>query len=279
MKHSGTAAGVPFVAVAPERGARPDAPVVIGYHMLDAPRTETAFAAAVPLLGLDAWRIYFGLPMSGTRLPAGGADELWRLIMADAVLNVHRHVTLGALAEFPEAYAAVRGRLGIDPAAPLGVLGGSMGGAAAHLVLAEGGFEVRAAVLVNPVVRMRDTIDGLAKRFGAMYAWNAEADAVAERVDFVRRAPELTGAAIRYVTGADDAAEAILDPVAAVVGELPRHGGTVDWQVVPGMAHALAEEPGTEPAPQTPHAADVDRLAVEWFRQHLVAADKTTEGG
>ena len=36
------------------------------------------------------------------------------------------------------------------------------------------------------------------------------------------------------------------------------------------MAHALSEEPGTEAAPQTPHAVQVDRLAVDWFRQHLL---------
>jgi hypothetical protein len=35
------------------------------------------------------------------------------------------------------------------------------------------------------------------------------------------------------------------------------------------MEHALAEEPGIEPAPQTPHAAAVDRLAVKWFQRRL----------
>ena len=43
----------------------------------------------------------------------------------------------------------------------------------------------------------------------------------------------------------------------------------VDLAVVPGVGHALAEEPGVEPAPQTPGAAAVDRLAAEWFRLHL----------
>ena len=62
---AGVAAGVPYVALPPAGGARPDAPVVVAWHLLDAPRTEAAFAAAVPLTGLDAWKIYFGLPMSG----------------------------------------------------------------------------------------------------------------------------------------------------------------------------------------------------------------------
>jgi hypothetical protein len=56
------AAGVPFVAVPPETGPRPAAPAVVAWHLQDAPRTEAAFAAALPLAGLDAWRIYLGCP-------------------------------------------------------------------------------------------------------------------------------------------------------------------------------------------------------------------------
>lgn len=58
-------------------------------------------------------------------------------------------------------------------------------------------------------------------------------------------------------------------PAGVVVSELERLGATVDWQVVPEMAHALADEPGLDAAPQTPQAAAVYRLAVEWFREHL----------
>lgn len=64
-------------------------------------------------------------------------------------------------------------------------------------------------------------------------------------------------------------ADAILTPIDQAVPELEKRGLTVDRQVIPGMAHALADEPGTDPAPQTPHAAIVDRLAAEWFRRHL----------
>ena len=45
----------------------------------------------------------------------------------------------------------------------------------------------------------------------------------------------------------------------------------VQLRVVPGMGHALAAEPGVEPAPQTPEAATVDRYAVDWLHQHLHA--------
>jgi hypothetical protein len=53
---------------------------VVAWHLLDSPRTEAALAAAVPLAGLDAWRIYFGLPLSGARLPEGGYPELQRRV-------------------------------------------------------------------------------------------------------------------------------------------------------------------------------------------------------
>jgi pimeloyl-ACP methyl ester carboxylesterase len=269
MDLNGTAAGVPFVALPPSGGPRPDAPAVIAYHLLDAPRTPQAFAAAVPLHGLDAWKIYFGLPLSGARLPAGGADELWQMLMSDAVLEVHQHVTLGALKEFPAAYAEARTHLGISEGVPLGVMGGSMGGAAAQLVLADSGEQVSAAVLINPVVQLRNLIDALSAQFGAPYVWSPQADEVAEKVDFVRRADKLRETAIRFITGADDTVDAILAPVDEAVAELQRQGATVDHQVIQGMAHALADEPGTDAAPQTPHAATVDRLAAAWFREHL----------
>ena len=270
----GIAAGVPYLASPPDSGARRDAPAVVAWHLLDAPRTPPAFAAAVPLAGLDAWRVYFGLPLTGRRLPDGGFDELRRRVFEDAVLSVYRHVLCGAADEFPAAWAAVRAELGIADG-PIGVMGGSMGGMAAQLALAESGADVRAAVLINPVVRLRNTIDALSVMHGTPYAWTPPADAVADRADFLTRAGELTGAAVRFVTGELDMPDAIIKPVAAAVAELHHLGAVVDWQVVPGMAHALADEPGTDPAPQTSHAAIVDRLAVEWFRAHLPGAGST----
>jgi hypothetical protein len=37
-------------------------------------RARAAMAAALPLNGLPAWRVYLGLPLSGSRLPEGGPD-------------------------------------------------------------------------------------------------------------------------------------------------------------------------------------------------------------
>ena len=265
---TGAAAGVPFLATPPLGGARPSAPVVVAWHLLDPPRTETAFASAVPLDGLDAWRIYLGLPLSGSRTPPGGLDELMRLGYEDAVLMLDMPIVYGAAEEFGAALTELRGRLGIDNG-PLGVMGGSIGAAVAQLVLTEGDVDVRAAVLISPVVQLRRAVEAMERRFGVTYPWSPESNAVADRLDFVARAGEIAkrgGPALLLVVGEQDDPgfrEPAAELAAAVAGS--------ELVTVPGMAHALAEEPGTDPAPQTAHAAAVDRAAVRWFGRHLPA--------
>src|SRR6266545_711581 len=82
------AAGVPFVALPPAERSEDAASLVVVWHMTDAPRSERAMAAALPLNGLRAWRVYLGLPLCGSRLPVGGLDEFFRLGYEDAVLNL-----------------------------------------------------------------------------------------------------------------------------------------------------------------------------------------------
>jgi hypothetical protein len=65
--------------------------------------------------------------MSGSRLPD---TDIWQLVLEDALLNVHRHVVIGARDEFPAAFEEIRARFRIDTDVPAGLLGGSMGAAA-----------------------------------------------------------------------------------------------------------------------------------------------------
>jgi hypothetical protein len=102
--------------------------VVVAWHLQDPPRTEAAFAAALPLRDLNAWRIYLGLPLSGSRLP-GGADEVMQLAQEDAVLNLQKPVAYGAAEEFAGAFTELRAQLNLDGTAPIGVMGGSIGAA------------------------------------------------------------------------------------------------------------------------------------------------------
>ncbi|HEX2048406.1 MAG TPA: prolyl oligopeptidase family serine peptidase [Acidimicrobiales bacterium] len=273
VPQSGVAAGVPFVAVPPATPS-PSAPVVVAWHMMDPPRTEAAFAAALPLTALDAWRVYLGLPMSGSRLPAGGFEALMRLGYEDAVRNLHGPIVEQAAEEFPAAWSELRAALGLGDG-PVGVLGASTGAAVAQLVLAEGRLRARAAVLVSPVVQLRAAVDAIARRFGVSYPWSEPSLAVAERVDFVARAAEIADhgePAVLLVVGENDDEAGFREPAARLREALSSrytHPGRVDMIVVPGMGHALAEEPGTEPAPQTPHAAAVDRYAACWLRRQL----------
>lgn len=269
----GRAADVPYAAFAPRGGPRPGAPVVLAWHLMDPPRSESAFATSVPLHGLDAWRIYLGLPLSGSRLPAGGVDEVMRLGYEDAVLNLLGPAAVGAAGEFGAAFLALRERLELEPG-PIGVMGGSIGAAVAQLVMAEGDLAVAAAVLISPVVQLRRAVEANERRYGVTYAWSGASEAVAERLDFVARADELSRrsrpAVLVMVGEQDDRAfhESGAELVEAL--SVPAHAGAeAELVSIPDMAHTLAEEPGTEPAPQEPHAAAVDRRAVEWFRRHL----------
>ena len=270
---TGTAAGVPFLA-APPTTARAHAPVVIAWHLMDPPRTEAAFAAAVPLAGLDAWRIYLGLPMCGARTPAGGPSELMRLGFEDAVLNLQGPVTTQGVAEFPAAFAALRDRLGFGDG-PVAFVGGSMGSAVAQLAASSPDApDPVAMVLVRPISRLRSAVDALGRRYGVEYPWGQAALAVAQRLDFVSHAAETAarGPAVRIIVGALDDAEGFRDPARELREALAAHHpdpAHVDLVTVEGMANELAEEPGVEPAPQLPQAAEVDRLTVAWLQAHL----------
>lgn len=272
---TGEAAGVPFIAVPPAT-PRPDAPVVLAWHLMDPPRSEAAFAAALPLSGLDAWRIYLGLPLTGARLPAGGMEEFLRLGYEDAVVNLHGPVTAQAVAEAPAVLAEVRERFDLG-AGPVAVVGGSAGAAAAASVVADGAVPAAAAVLVSPLLRLRPVVSAMSRRFGVDYRWSPAAEAIADRLDFVARAGDLgrDEPAVLLVVGADDDEEGFLSPAAEVRAALAARyadPSRVALVTVPGMAHALAEEPGLEPAPQTTAAAEVDRHAVSWLRRHLIVA-------
>lgn len=259
---AGTANGVPFLALPPVT-ARPDAPIVVAWHLMDPPCTERAFAAAMPLEGLDAWRIYLGLPLSGSRMPEGGADEIMRLGYEDAVLNLHGPVAMQAAEEFPAALAELRTRFGLS-GGPVTLLGGSAGSAVAQLVMLQGSVDVAAAVLVSPVAQLRPLVDALGELYGFEYPWGRESLEVAGRLDFVARAGEYTRVPpIRLIVGADDDPNGIVEPARQLHAVLPGS----DLVLVDGMVHELAEAPGTEPAQQIPAAAEADRLAVEWLQR------------
>jgi pimeloyl-ACP methyl ester carboxylesterase len=266
----GTAAGVPYVALPPEGNAA-TAPLVVAWHLGSPPRSEMAMAAALPLRGLEAWRVYLGLPMLGRRLPEDGLDEYFRRFREDLVLNVFEPVTRQAVAEFPAALAELRERLPIGNG-PLGLVGGSLGTSVAQSLLTDTDLPVSAIALVSPVIRLASVVGRYERLWDFSYSWSERSRAVAERLDFVTRADELAAreAATLLVVGADDDAEGFRDPAEELRTALSRRSPERTALVqIPGMGHPLAEDPGLEPAPQTAHAAQVDAAIVDWFHRHL----------
>ena len=284
---TGIAAGVPFLAIPPSVGApapvgrRHAVPIIVAWHLMDPPRSEAAFAAALPLNGLYAWRIYLGLPMCGARLPSGGPEALMRLFYQDAVLKGYQPIANQGAAEFPAALMAARQQLGLDdgPLGPVALVGGSMGSIIAELVLTESapaaGIEIAAAVLISPVTQLHPMVDAIGRRYNVTYPWPPEAMRVAERLDFVARAHDIARAgqpAIRLIVGAEDDHQGFLEPARRLHSALInryRDPSRVDLVVIPGMGHALAKEPGLSPAPQTEQAAAVDQHTMAWLRAHL----------
>jgi alpha-beta hydrolase superfamily lysophospholipase len=143
-------------------------------------------------------------------------------------------------------------------------VGGSAGGTVALEVLARNDVEISAAALINPVSQLAPAVAANERRYGVVYSWTDRSRVVAERLDFVRRAGEIT-AEVLFVCGEDDDIS-ILEPAALLRNEL---GDRADLVSIPGMGHAFAEAPGIDPAPQNADAVRVDAALTEWFLKRL----------
>ncbi|APU15412.1 hypothetical protein UA75_17450 [Actinoalloteichus sp. GBA129-24] len=72
---TGTAACVPFTALPP--AADGPAPLVVTWHLLDAPRSNVAFVSALPPNELPAWRVHLGMSRCGARMVDGSMRECY----------------------------------------------------------------------------------------------------------------------------------------------------------------------------------------------------------
>jgi pimeloyl-ACP methyl ester carboxylesterase len=248
---------VPFTLLPPASTAGP-APVVVAWHMMDAPCTNAAFAAALPLSGVDAWRLYLGMPWCGSR----AYPEGYELSRRDPMMLYVDPVVRQAVEEFPAAWAELASRFPFADG-PVGIVGGSLGGAVALAVAASGTMPVAAVAVVNAAIRAASVVSLVESMTDTPYRWDDASRAAAARLDFVARAAELPAATL-VVSGEEDFASFRVD-AAALASALP-DGRLV---TVPGLAHQLAERPGEEPAPQLPVAEVVDAAMTEWFVAHL----------
>jgi pimeloyl-ACP methyl ester carboxylesterase len=258
MTVTGVAAGVPYIALPPAHGG--PAPLVVTWHMLDAPRTNAAFAAALPMTGVPAWRVHLGLPMCGDRMVNGSMDAIMELAMGDTLNAFADGLSRQAAEEFPAALAVLRAELPVTDG--LSLLGGSLGGFVALRVLTSG-VPVTAAALVNPLIRARTLVDLINTHRDQPYQWDPAATALADNLDFVRRAEEIT-VRLLVVSGENDDPPFRTD-AAALADAAPQ----AELLTVPNLAHPLADEPGMEPAPQRPTTKLVDDALTGWFTRHL----------
>ncbi|WP_433555300.1 alpha/beta hydrolase family protein [Pseudonocardia xinjiangensis] len=268
---TGTAAGVPFTALPPAGAGDGPAPLIVTWHMLDAPRTDAAFAAALPMTGVPAWRVHLGMPMCGARMVDGRVDAVIELAREDALMAFLAPFTHQAAAEFPAALTALREQLPVDDE-PVGVLGASLGGAVALQVLAAGEVPIAAVALVNPAVRIRSAVGLVEDLAGRAYRWTAESRTVADDLDFVARAGDLAAQPpLLLVSGERDHPELRTDAAALVdaLRERYAHPEEVELVTVADLAHPLADEPGLEPAPQLPTARAVDEVVTRWWCRQL----------
>jgi dienelactone hydrolase len=256
---TGNAAGVPFTALPPADDAA--APLVVTWHMMDAPRSDAAFAAALPMHDLPAWRVHLGMPMCGARMVDGRTDAIVELFTKDPLMSFLHPFVRQASEEFPAALASIRAQLPVGDG-PIGVLGGSLGGAVALRILAETDIPVFAGAVVNAAIRLRSVVD----LFPGDYPYDAESENAVDSLDFVAKAGSIAGRApLLVVSGELDHPALRVDAsdLVAAVGEW------AELLSIPGLAHPLADEPGIEPAPQLPLAREVDAGLVAWFGRHL----------
>lgn len=265
---TGTAAGVPFTAL-PPADERP-APLIVTWHMLDAPRSDAAFAAALPMNDLPAWRVHLGMPMCGARMVDGSMDAGLELMRKDVLMAFLYPFVRQATEEFPAALASLRAQLPVADG-PIGVLGGSLGGAVALRVLADTATPVFAGAVVNAAIRMRSVVD----LFPGDYPYDRESAKAADSMDFIAKADVIAGRApLLVISGESDHPGLRADAMRLVdaVGE------RAELLSIPGLAHPLADEPGIAPAPRSPHAHAVDAGLTTWFHRHLTASGLVSYG-
>jgi alpha-beta hydrolase superfamily lysophospholipase len=173
-------------------------------------------------------------------------------------------IAMQATEEFPAALESIRAQLPVDDG-PIGVLGGSLGGAVALRVLADTKIPVFAGAVVNAAIRMRSVI-GL---FPGDYPYDAESETAVNSLDFVAKAAAVAGRAPVLVVSGELDHPALRSDALDLVDAL---GERSELLSIPGLAHPLADEPGIEPAPQLPLTREVDAGLTAWFRRHLAEA-------
>ncbi|GAA1119147.1 alpha/beta hydrolase family protein [Nocardiopsis metallicus] len=279
---TGTAAGVPFLALPPAAATDVPAPLVVGLHAFEPPRSESALAGAVPMASLPAWRVYLGLPLFGHRLPEGGVAEINQRGERDYLVELFGPVVEEAAAELRRVVDELRSTFPVADV-PVGLVGVGAGASAVLLALAEKRLPLGAAAVINPIVDPSLLMAARERRTGTPYRWGPQAQQTRSWLDFSARAAEIsgTGTPMLVVNGGRDevappehgrAFHDVLTRQSAEQGLQRDVRHALRHIVVPDLAHAIGPEPGLEPGPLTPAGVLTDRALTEWFHLHLTTS-------
>ncbi|MFD0202366.1 MULTISPECIES: alpha/beta fold hydrolase [Saccharothrix] len=219
MTITGEAAGVRFVAVPPAAGGRR---LVVVWHLLGEPGTPEAMAEALPLTGVDAWRLYPALPQRDT-----GPDPL---------VDTYAPMVEAAVAAMPALVRTARDRFDCGDG-PVDLVGGSAGGHVTLTTAVRGVVPVRRVAVVNPAVRAEAVVEAsIDAGVFASYDWTDASRAAAEPLDVLARADELD-VPLLVVRGEQE--YPAFRPVQAQLCAAVPGARLVD---VPGLAHMLVTE-------------------------------------
>jgi len=261
-----TLAGVPAILRVPAHVTRP--PIVL-WHGFGAPASPHALMEAMPLDDVAAVKVYLGLPLFGTRAPAGGSQELARRQTQDFAMLLFKPAVVGAADELPSVVAALEQHGCMTPGQRIDLFGFSAGGTAALVAMMQGKVAVGAAVLLNASTGLNASVDAWQRALGQRYPWTPASRALAEETDAVAHAADVvrgkTLPAILILQGEGDTVLTTAPAMALHQALLPIYRRKHDEArlgmiMVPGMPHGWTDDQA---------AADgVRRDAGAWFGRY-----------
>lgn len=250
------------------------APIVL-WHGFGPPASEQALMEALPLDDVQAVKVYLGLPMFGSRAPAGGASELARRQQEDLATLVFEPAVMGAAKELPAVVRALEEHGCLKRGERIGLFGFSAGGAAVLYALAERDVRIGVAVTLNASTGLSASVKAYERATKGSYNWTDAARRLAQRSDAAGRAKDVAKGhpppALLIIHGNDDA---MLTPEVASTlhgALLPAYHEALAAQrlqllLVPGLAHGWTS-PGSLEALRSSIAA--------WFHNYLWPAGST----
>jgi predicted esterase len=236
--------GVPAVLRVPPQVTQP--PVLL-WHGFGPPESEEKLMSALPLDEVPAVKVYLGLPLFGSRAPAGGMQDLARRQQEDVALQVFEPIVIGAVKELPKVVKALAEGGCMRAGEPVATIGFSAGGAAVLAALAERRVPINAAVTLNASTGLSESVGAYERATGRSYEWSQRSRALAARSDAVKRAADIARGtpALLLIHGADDpmlrleSAQKLYDalrPLYMRAGAESR----LQLNIVAGLQHAIA---------------------------------------